>query len=215
MPEMTTAIMSTLTLMVLALSLSTKFVLSLIHNCLTKRDYSIQIDDLCDIVILSITSVLLYNYFSWRDLPIDPTYASLITTRNENFGFQTVMKQETGQFPMLVFLSLIVIALYIRFLLMLQLTKNFGPTLRIIITMVQDMTKFLIIWLILFILLATLCSILFGDVEKYSGFLGSALNVFDTSMGNYDWADFDADITEEDGEEIVNSEEAAFGVLQG
>ena len=62
----------------------------------------------------------------------------------------------SGDFKINIFLVVISFVVWIRFLLMLQLTKVFGPMLRIIIVMIAEVMKFLFIWVII---LATLASI--------------------------------------------------------
>ena len=100
----------------------------------------------------------------------------------------------------MIFLACIVCALWTRLLLMLQLTKSLGPTLRIIIAMVIDCMRFLFIWLIVIVCLGSMCSLMFGDREAFRDYTDVIFYMFDTSMGNYDFADF---------------EEATLGVLFG
>lgn len=85
-----------------------------------------------------------------------------------------------------------VLQIWGRFLLMLQLTKSFGPMLRIILNMFGDVLKFLFIWSVVIICLASIASLLFGELESYSDFSEVILNVFGTSQGNYDMDVFDS-----------------------
>ena len=54
-----------------------------------------------------------------------------------------------------VFFAFLVIVFWSRFLLMLQLTKSFGPILRIIIVMISEVLKFLFIWILLLLMIAS------------------------------------------------------------
>ena len=77
-----------------------------------------------------------------------------------------------------------------RFILMLQLTKTFGPILRIIIVMIGDVLKFLFIWTVVLICLASIASLLFGELPEFDSFLNVILTMFSTGLGNYDYSIF-------------------------
>ena len=55
-----------------------------------------------------------------------------------------------------------------RFLLMLQLTKSFGPMLRIILNMVGEVLRFLLVWTVVLVTLTSVSSLIFGEVKAYS-----------------------------------------------
>lgn len=92
----------------------------------------------------------------------------------------------------MIFISIMVLQIWGRFLLMLQLTKSFGPMLRIIINMFGDVLKFLVIWTVVMISLASIASLLFGELPEYSNFFDVFLNIFGTSQGEYDLTVFDS-----------------------
>ena len=76
-------------------------------------------------------------------------------------------KSTESDFKIYLFLAVITFVVWMRFLLMLQLTKLFGPTLRIIIVMIGEVFKFLFIWLIILVTLASMAQLLFGELEAY------------------------------------------------
>jgi len=90
----------------------------------------------------------------------------------------------------MAFLAVIIFFMWSRFLLQMQLTRTFGPMLRIITVMVGDVFKFLAIWSVLLALLASVSSLLFGSLLKYSQFKNVLLNMFGTGLGSYDLSDF-------------------------
>ena len=81
--------------------------------------------------------------------------------------------------------------MWTRFILMLLLTRTFGPMITIIKHMFWDVEKFLFIWIVVLSMLASVASLLFGDLESYSGFMNSFFTMFDTGLGNYDFDEFD------------------------
>lgn len=62
--------------------------------------------------------------------------------------------------------------------------------LRIIISMIGEVLKFLFIWSVVLICISSVSSLIFGKLEAYSGFLDVFFVIFGTSMGNYDFEDF-------------------------
>mmetsp|Transcript_564 Transcript_564/g.915 ORF Transcript_564/g.915 Transcript_564/m.915 type:complete len:236 (+) Transcript_564:879-1586(+) len=84
------------------------------------------------------------------------------------------------------FLSAMVIFMWSRFLLMMQLTKTFGPMLRILISMAGEVIKFIFIWVVVIVCLTSVSSLLFGELAEYSQFIEVIFTTFGASMGNYD-----------------------------
>ena len=61
-----------------------------------------------------------------------------------------------------MFLACMVFVMWGRFVAMLQLTRTFGPMLRIIINMLSEIAKFVFIYFIGLVILASFSSLLFG-----------------------------------------------------
>ena len=62
--------------------------------------------------------------------------------------------------------------------------------LRIIITMFEQVFKFLFIWSIILFCQASVASILFGELSGYIEFFDVCLEMFGTGLGNYDLSVF-------------------------
>jgi len=91
----------------------------------------------------------------------------------------------------MLFLAVMSVFIWGRFLLMLQLTRSFGPMLRIVIVMVGDVGKFLAIWIVILVCLASVGNLLFGDITDYAKFFQTLQLIFGTGLGNYDLGNFD------------------------
>ena len=94
------------------------------------------------------------------------------------------------------FLAVLITAMWGRFILMLTLTRTFGPMLRIIIVMITDVLKFMFIWIILVFLFTSVASLVFGSLDSYSKFIDVCFTILGTSAGNYDLTVF-KDLTNE------------------
>ena len=179
--------MSILKLAIFSLVLPSKILLFSIHNHLTKRDYTIMVDDLCDFGITACVGIWVYTYFSWSKLSIDGTPA---TNDSEAYTYYSMLKNSTGEFRIIVFLAAMVVFLWGRFIMMLQLTKTFGPMLRIIIVMFADVLKFLFVWGLVLIMLSSVASLLFGELPEFANFFDVFLESFSSGLGNYDFEIF-------------------------
>ena len=63
--------------------------------------------------------------------------------------------------------------------------------LRIIISMIGEVLKFLFIWSVVLICISSVSSLVFGRLEQYSSFLDVVFVIFGTSLGSYDFEVFD------------------------
>ena len=177
-------------LSLMALIMPLKLVFFTIHNHLTKRDYTYSIDDICDLAIAICVGVWIYTYESWNDYVIDES-GTFAVTPAEKYTFNALTKSDAGEFYLLVFLASMILFMWGRFILMLQLTKTFGPMLRIIIVMIGDVLKFLFIWTVMLFCLASVASLLFGSLKEYSKFFDVFFLMFGTGLGNYDTTVFE------------------------
>ena len=84
------------------------------------------------------------------------------------------------------FLSVMVVLMWGRFILMLQLTRMFGPMLRILLNMGGDVMKFLFIWAVVIVMISSVASLLFGELDAYNQFFEVIFVTFGTGIGNYD-----------------------------
>lgn len=101
-------------------------------------------------------------------------------------------RDKAGSFKILLFLSAMVIFMWSRFLLMLQLTTTFGPMLRILLNMAGEVGKFMFIWVVVIICLTSVSSLLFGELPAYRNFSQVIFTIFSAGLGNYEMSDFES-----------------------
>ena len=78
-----------------------------------------------------------------------------------------------------------------RFLLMLQLTKSFGPMLRIILNMVGEVLRFLLVWTVVLVTLTSVSSLIFGEVNAYSDGVQVLFKMFGTGVASFNMTEFE------------------------
>ena len=101
---------------IVALIIPCKIIVFTIHNWLTKRDYTYSLDDICDFGIATCVAIWIYLYDTWSKEP-NPDYPE--HTRFENFTNQMIIRNYSKEFRFLIFLAVMDVFMWIRFLLML------------------------------------------------------------------------------------------------
>lgn len=140
-----------------------------VHNMLTKRDYTYSIDDLFDLIIAICVGVWTYCILTWMNIDAKPSHdggdgAKGFSVKGEFKHYVYIAIEKTGakDFNTIMFLACMVFVMWGRFVVMLQLTRTFGPMLRIIINMLGEISKFLSIYFICLCILASFSSLMFG-----------------------------------------------------
>lgn len=75
---------------------------------------------------------------------------------------------------------------WLRVMLMLKLTKTFGPMIKIIQTMLGELITFSILWVIQLFIFACLGTLIFADIPEFYAFYDTMVMLFETSMGEWD-----------------------------
>lgn len=98
----------------------------------------------------------------------------------------------------------VVVALYwIKIILLFQVTKTFGPIIKIIALMTKDLAQFLVLWSVILLVFTSVACILFGDIttttamEKegqtgFDNFVFVAVMYFESALGNWDMSVYSA-----------------------
>ena len=64
-------IIYSLQISIVLLLMSSRVIFVTLHNWLTKRDYTYQIDDFCDLVYICLIITWIMDYIKLKDLPLD------------------------------------------------------------------------------------------------------------------------------------------------
>jgi hypothetical protein len=76
--------------------------------------------------------------------------------------YQVMMADKANKFQFDVLLSVIASAFWLRMIIMLKLTKTFGPLIRIIVQMLKELMIFLVLWTIQLFIFACVAELIFG-----------------------------------------------------
>ena len=67
-----------------------------------------------------------------------------------------------------------------------RITATFGPMFKILARMVVDLTKFLVVWIMILVAFSCVSLILFGQCEAFKDFESVLIFYFESSLGGYD-----------------------------
>ena len=83
----------------------------------------------------------------------------------------TVIKNiDSGKFHFDFLLAAIAGCFWFRLLLVLKLTKTFGPMIKIVIVMLKELAIFVILWVIQLFIFTCIGILVFGELPEYLDF---------------------------------------------
>lgn len=74
---------------------------------------------------------------------------------------------------------------WLRLILMLKLTQNYGPMLTIIFSMLEDLVIFIVLWFLLLLIFSSSGFIVFNELAAYKSLYSVFLVHFEASLGNW------------------------------
>lgn len=99
------------------------------------------------------------------------------------------------------FLGIFTALVWFKLILMLRLTKTFGPMITIVTSMLNNLGIFMVLWSLLLCTLACFGILVFGEIDAYSNFSKTLVLLFETSMGNWSLAMYNGlSVSDETGE---------------
>lgn len=153
------------------------------------RFYELTFMHFTDLLLFT-TSIITISWYVTdvsRDLDVIPPLSDAELTQRKlanfldclGFGFQYLY-------------SIQVVCLIFRLSNVIQFSEMTGPLFKIVGKMSMDFVSFLVLYVILTIMFATIGNLNFiTDIDKFEGYAQSVLTVFDASMGNYNFTIFD------------------------
>ncbi len=100
--------------------------------------------------------------------------------------YDIIMASKNNSFRFDFMLACIASLFWLRMLLMLKLTKTFGPLIRIIHVMMKELGIFLVIWVIQLFIFTCIGFLIFGELPEYTNFLDVFIMLFQTALGHWD-----------------------------
>ena len=95
-------------------------------------------------------------------------------------------------YPFTWILALTALNIWVKFLLRMKITKQFGPMFKVIIKMTIDLAEFMILWILVMMTFTCVSCLIFNQVE-YMTFAQAFIFYFEASLGSWDVKKFCTD----------------------
>jgi hypothetical protein len=74
---------------------------------------------------------------------------------------------------------------WLKLFFYLRNTKTFGPLFKMMEHMIADLSKFMIIWLIIIIMFACVGILMFGELKAFESIYPTLIMLFEASLGSW------------------------------
>jgi hypothetical protein len=102
-----------------------------------------------------------------------------------------MQKDSNSHFKMNFLLAIVAASFWFKVLMMLQLTKTFGPMIKIVVAMLKELSLFSILWIIQLFIFACIGYLIFGELPEYQSLSSTLLLLLQSSLGQWDFSIYD------------------------
>ena len=158
---------------------------------LTKRNFKLNISHIVDIATFITVAIWYVKSDEYMKVSNEGFNLQENPTRAQMF-LQCIMdhiRDESFNFDFL--LAGIALFLWMRLLIMLQLTETFGPLIQIIVQMMKDLIIFFGLFVIQIVTFAAVGILLFGDIKEFDDIQNTSLMFFQYALGLFDMTIYD------------------------
>jgi len=156
-----------------------------------------------ELVAVVCTTIFLYKYIVYSKNK-DNDLGITGPDKDTYDFFDAVIIDKVDGFRLDWVLAFLTTSLWLKVIIMLEQTSIFGPTLRIIAVMMQQLAVFLLLWFLEVIAWCAFGILLFGQLEDFSNMENAFLTLFNSAFGNWDFSMF---------AELEKKSEIAFGTV--
>ncbi|CAI2366954.1 unnamed protein product [Moneuplotes crassus] len=166
-----------------------RIVLEAIYATLTKRSLRfLSFANLCDIVFSLVFFIKMCREFDdYRDGLSDISDSGKKAVRY----FENIYEYANDEILLDVLYAIAMTALWLRILYMFRLTRFLGPLLKMVFSMLWDITIFMVLFGILLVVYASLAVLLFYTEAGYTNFYDAMITLFGSALGNFDFNSLD------------------------
>ena len=148
--------------------------------------------NMIDFVILACLAIWYgRDYSEWRkDIPSN--------LKGDQWKFAFGLKSSLDKdYDFRNFTAMILIMMWFRVFLSFRTTQLLGPLIKMILAMLKDIGVFLVLYLIVLVMFASVGLLLFPDVEQFETFYNAMFYLFDSSLGNFDRDIYESSLSKE------------------
>eukprot|EP00347_Sterkiella_histriomuscorum_P007752 403347692 len=112
-------------------------------------------------------------------------------TRNQVFVLSVIEDISDGVFRFDMLLAVHCGFLWLKVTMLLKLTRSFGPLIKIVINMMQDILEFFVIWSINLVFFSCVGMLLFGELDQYNSIYDTLVMFIQSALGAWDLTIYD------------------------
>lgn len=155
----------------------------------TNRPFKLKTEDYFDTVLATLVMVWFVKFEEFMHRP--PRDDHIAKEPLEIFMLNTIDAIDSGEFHFDFLLAMVACMFWLRMLLMLKLTKTFGPMIKIIVEMTKDLGTFMVLWTIQLFIFGCVGILVFGELPEYAQFYHTLVVLFEASLGQWDMGIYD------------------------
>jgi hypothetical protein len=141
-------------------------------------------------LILNATSTVIVFYWLYKYLFEYTT--NLSGVENERKVKTIIDRQSTdSEFDLELAVAVLTSIQYARMIFALQMSRIFGPMVKILGNMLIDLMTFIFMYLLVFLIFTCASQLLFSKVDGYSDLVSWAITLFSASLGDFDYGVFE------------------------
>ena len=140
--------------------------------------------------ILNLTNALLVLYWTYKHFT--SIGINLSSVRKELWAYEIINRMQIDQtFNIKITLASLISIQFTRLVFSLQVSKTFGPMVKILGSMLLNVSIFMLLFVALFLIFAAIGLLIFQDLDSFSTPTLTLTTLFSACLGNFDYTIFD------------------------
>jgi len=167
---------------------------NILFHRLTRRNYTFSFSQAYDMFICSLVAVWFWrlDYYKKKETLGFGLIDGEVTALHEQVFQNIVEDLEGGIFHFDYLIAAVSFFFWMRLIMMLKLTKTFGPLISITTAMMVDMLAFFGIYVIQILAFSCIGMLVFSKLPNYRNLFTTFMMLFETSFGSFDFTQYDA-----------------------
>lgn len=167
-------------------------VILIIYQLYKSRMPNVGLSVIIDAALIGLGARLYQIYLQNSIVMKYPSYQLLLDgTKMSRFCLNMAADSSYHNFRFDVYISIEAALIWVKFILMFENTKTFGPTIKIIQVMVLNMIKFLFVWVLVIITFGCVGLLIFRHNVSFSLVTSTFYFLICAALGNWDSSVFD------------------------
>ena len=140
--------------------------------------------------ILDLFNAFVVSYWVYKHYIVYSIDVSSIKEELQAWKLNNLMNDDT-KFDINIILATLMGLLFTKLILSLQVSKTFGPMVKILGSMLLDVIIFMLLFAVIFLIFASIGLQIFQDLDPFLNPTQTLITLFSACLGNFDYAIFD------------------------